>query len=86
MSVISQKIDKDTSFTAPSDCVVSIRGVIGNRTTDQGILSICSVNVLSGNNTGETYFEYKGLVLKKNDKITITSGFSAHISGFTIEG
>ena len=86
MSVISQKIDKDTSFTAPSDCVVSIRGVIGHRTTEQGILSICSVNVLYGSDAGETYFEYKGIVLKKNDEITITSGFSAHISGFTIEG
>lgn len=86
MSVISQKIDKDTSFTAPSDCVVSIRGVIGNRTMDKGILSICSVNVFSGSDAGETYFEYKGIVLKKNDNITITSSSGAHISGFTIEG
>lgn len=89
MSVISQTIvgsgesSSTPSFTAPSDCVVSIRGTI---TGNQGNLSICSVNVLSGSSDGKTYFECKGIVLKKNDKITVTNGASAHISGFTIEG
>lgn len=89
MSVISQTIvgsgdsSSTPSFTAPSDCVVSIRGII---TGNQGNLSICSVDVLSGSNDGEKYFEYKGIVLKKDDEITVTSGSRAHISGFTIEG
>lgn len=88
MSVISQTIVSDGSssatqhFTVSSDCVVSIRGTI---TKKEGTLSICSVNVLSGTNDGATYFEYKGIVLKKNDKITVVHA-NAHISGFTIEG
>ena len=88
MSVISQKIDEDTSFTAPSDCVVSIIGTIakGDSVGISGTLSICSVKVLSGSSDGKTYFEYKGIVLKKNDEIAVTDGASAHISGFTIEG
>lgn len=88
MSVISQTIvvsggpSSTQHFTASSDCVVSIRGTI---TKKEGTLSICSVNVLSGTDNGATYFEYKGIVLKKNDKITVSYG-NAHISGFTIEG
>lgn len=91
MSVISQTIsgsdERLQTFTASSDCVVSIRGyIIDDRAGVLGTLSICSVNVLSGKNDENIYFEYKGLVLKKNDKITVTHNASAHISGFTIEG
>lgn len=91
MSVISQTIvgsdEKLQNFTASSDCVVSIRGYVGcDRSGVRGTLSICSVNVLSGKSDETIYFEYKGLVLKKNDKITVTHYASAHISGFTIEG
>ena len=80
MSVISQKIDKDTSFTAPSDCVVSLRGKVGGSSSWVTINAVQIISDFSGT------FETKGIVLKKGDTI-FASGSSTmlHVSGFTID-
>ncbi|WP_297137214.1 hypothetical protein [uncultured Desulfovibrio sp.] len=81
MSVISQKIDKDTSFTAPSDCVVSLRGKVGG--TSSGVYINNDISIISD---FSGTFETKGIVLKKGDTIRVNgSSTILHVSGFTID-
>ena len=80
MSVISQKIYEDTSFTAPSDCVVSLRGNVDGASSGVSINAAQIISEFSGT------FETKGLVLKKGDTIRVHgSSTILHVSGFTID-
>lgn len=80
MSVISQKIDKDTSFTAPSDCVVSLRGKVDGTSSGVSINAVQIISDFSGT------FETRGIVLKKGDTIRANgSSTILHVSGFTID-
>lgn len=80
MSVISQKIDERTPFTAPSDCVVSLRGKVDGTSSGISINDVQIISDFSGT------FETKGLVLKKGDTIRVNgSSTILHVSGFTID-
>lgn len=80
MSVISQKIDERTPFTAPSDCVVSLRGKVDGTSREVSINDVQIISDFSGT------FETKGLVLKKGDTIRVNgSSTILHVSGFTID-
>ena len=80
MSVISQKINERTPFTAPSDCVVSLRGKVDGTSSMVSINDVQIISDFSGT------FETKGLVLKKGDTIRVNgSSTILHVSGFTID-
>lgn len=90
MSVISQKITGKNTFTAPSDCVVSLRGSIfaDGMGAPFNYLTINNSKIIGSKEDG-VYFEYNGVVLKKGDTISFfreSETSSVHISGFTIEG
>lgn len=78
MSVISQIITKDTPFTAPSDCIVSLRGKSGGSSS---YVAINDAYIIYG---FSSVFETKGVVMKKGDTITVDST-QLHVSGFTID-
>ena len=80
MSVISQKIDTDTFFTAPSDCVVSLRGKVDGTSASVSINAAQIISDFSGT------IETKGIVLKKGDTIRAKGPSTIlHVSGFTID-
>lgn len=80
MSVISQKINERTHFTAPSDCVVSLLGKVDGTSASLSINDVQIISDFSGT------LETKGLVLKKGDTISANgSSTILHVSGFTID-
>ena len=89
MSVISKTISEKITFTAPSDCVVSVRGFITSTSGyDTNYLTINNSKII-GTKENDVYFEYNGVVLKQGVTISFSSESTrayAHISGFTIEG